>query len=121
MNKINGYDSFYRICKEELEKCPGIGIKSWEVAIQEAIKKIFPNKQWYSVTRVSIFNELLGGKTPNEVCQLIWKDIEKALDSEKVNSQKQKLDERIFEANKKQKDKYDVNHNRFKSDISHSL
>lgn len=121
MHKIDSYDSFFHMCEEELEKYPDMGLKSWEVAIQDTIKKIFPNKQWYNVTHVSIFAELLSGKTPNEVCQLIWKDIEKALDAEKVNHQGNKLDERIFEASKKQKDKCDIKQNRPKNDVSHNL
>lgn len=37
------------------------------------------------VTKVSVFNELLSGKKPVDVCEMVWKDVEKELTLEKEN------------------------------------
>ena len=75
---------FLKACLEEaLCFPPNTGIKAWEMAIQKVIEEMFPEKNWYDVTRVSIFNKLLAGKAPVDVCEMVWQDLEKMMESEK--------------------------------------
>lgn len=49
----------------------GGNIKSIEVALQGVIEDHFPDHCWWEVTNCSIFNELLSGTKPREVCDII--------------------------------------------------
>lgn len=70
---------FFKLCLEEKNKLSMDGIKAWEFAIQQAMEQVCPDKQWYEVTKVSIFNELLSGKMPVGVCEMVWRDVEKQI------------------------------------------
>ena len=68
-----------KMCAVEEKNIPLIEIKTWEVAIYRAIHQLFPDREWYEVTKVPIFQELMNGKTPSEVCNKVWNDVEKQL------------------------------------------
>lgn len=46
-------------------------IKALEVAMQDEIEKFFPDKCWWQVTNCKIFDELLAGVKPREICDHI--------------------------------------------------
>lgn len=49
----------------------GGNIKNLEIALQGVIEDHFPDYCWWEVTKCSIFNELLSGTKPREVCDKI--------------------------------------------------
>lgn len=49
----------------------GGSIKSLEVALQEVIENFYPDHCWWEVTDCQIFNELLAGTNPREICDSI--------------------------------------------------
>lgn len=49
----------------------GGNIKNLEIALQGVIEDHFPDHCWWEVTKCSIFNELLSGTKPREVCDKI--------------------------------------------------
>ena len=91
--------NFLKLCLEEKNKFPKEGIKEWEYAIQQAIEKVCSGKQWYEVTKVSIFNELLSGKIPVDVCEMVWNDVVQELSLK--NRKKDSLEEKISQAEEK--------------------
>lgn len=49
----------------------GGNIKALEVALQDVIENFYPDHCWWEVTDCQIFNELLAGTKPREVCDMI--------------------------------------------------
>lgn len=49
----------------------GGNIKALEVALQGVIEDHYPDHCWWEVTNCQIFNELLAGTKPREVCDMI--------------------------------------------------
>ena len=49
----------------------GGSIKSLEIALQDVIENFYPDHCWWEVTDCQIFNELLGGCNPREICDRI--------------------------------------------------
>lgn len=97
MNVKNEIDErgFMKLCLDEFHKLPGNTIKSWEVAIQNAVENIFPDTCWYDVTGVPVFDQLLSGDAPMTVCTEVWQDVKKEL------SRKEPLAEKIRNAEQK--------------------
>ena len=87
---------FLKVCLDEKEKLPMEGIKAWEFSIQEAVEKACPGKQWYEVTRVPIFTELISGKMPVDVCEMVWNDVAQELALKQVKNES--LDKKIMKA-----------------------
>lgn len=53
----------------------GGNIKALEIALQGVIEDHYPDHCWWEVTNCSIFNELLSGTKPREVCDIIVDNI----------------------------------------------
>lgn len=49
----------------------GGNIKDLEIALQDVIENFYPDKCWWEVTDCQIFNELLGGCNPRQICDMI--------------------------------------------------
>lgn len=49
----------------------GGNIKSLEIALQDVIENFYPDHCWWEVTDCQIFNELLGGCNPRQICDMI--------------------------------------------------
>lgn len=49
----------------------GGSIKQLEIALQDVIRKFYPDHDWWEVTDCQIYNELLAGVKPREVCDMI--------------------------------------------------
>lgn len=50
-------------------------IKMAEYILQEAIEGLYPDQCWWQTTKIKIFEELLGGASVYELCDLIAVDI----------------------------------------------
>lgn len=74
---INNYtlkNSLYKKANELLNNRV-INLKVYEIAFQDIIEKLYPNKAWWEVTDCNIFMDLLNNKSPMHTVEQIIKDL----------------------------------------------
>ena len=63
----------------------GGNIKALEIALQDVIENFYPDHCWWEVTDCQIFNELLAGTKPREVCDMIIDQLKPEFVSDSVD------------------------------------
>lgn len=91
-----GFDYFVGLCHAEYLKLEGSNLKCKEIAIQNAIEILSTTDEWWKVTRVSIFGELLAGNSPYEICEKVWPDIQSHLEIREYDAIIDDEDELVF-------------------------
>lgn len=70
-------DALFTKCNELLENGE-VNIKTYEIAFQEVIEELYPNKLWWEVTSCEIFMHLLEHKDPQATVIEVLKTLKEA-------------------------------------------
>lgn len=70
-------DALFEKCNKLLSSNE-VNIKAYEIAFQEVIQELYPNKSWWEVTSCEIFMHLLEYKDPQATVIEILKTLKEA-------------------------------------------